>query len=83
MTVLVQNGAVKVRPPVRRDGMSGKWSADGWYPLSDVVVSADRIAGVAPYGDALSRRLTLVVDRGSGDVRFGGFEGECEAARTG
>ena len=78
MTVLVRDGAVKVRPsPSLRPGeLQGRRSADGWYPLSDVVVSDDRITGVAPYGDQFSARFRLVVDRRSGDVRFGSFQGD-------
>ena len=85
MTVVVQDGAVKMRPSAPlRPGANGKRSADGWYTLSDAQVSDARIAGVAPYRDDLGRRLTLVVDRRSGEVRFGGFAGGCEdVARAG
>jgi hypothetical protein len=79
MTLLVRDGAVKFRPsPSLRPGdLQGRRSADGWYPLSDVVITDDRIAGVAPYGDQASSKFRLVVDRRSGDVRFGSFEGDC------
>lgn len=72
LNLLVGDGAVKVRPfgQMRPD----RSSADGWYALSNVTVTDEQIVGTAPYG---AEKLTLVVDRRSGDVRFGGFDGRC------
>lgn len=74
LSVSIDGARVRVRPsagtaPLRR-------SADGWYDLTDLSVSEDEIRARATWG--LFGKLKLVIDRRSGDVKFGDFTGACE-----
>lgn len=84
LSVAVEGSSVRVRPSENtRPGLGRKKSADGWYELSSAALTDTQIAGVAGYGGIFSGKYKLAIDRQTGDVRFGSFEGACEKSATG
>lgn len=76
MSVAVENGAVRVRPPKGSEPLIfGKESKDGWYDLSDVSVDRLTIKGRLKYNRIDRPRLDI--DRRTGEATFGGFMGVC------
>jgi hypothetical protein len=72
--VIVADGAGKFR--ASWGALLGKRTPDGWYPIDDLTVSDDMIAGTVKRG---LLRAKLRIDRRTGDVDYGGeFKGVCE-----
>ena len=82
LTLSILGSVVRVRPSDNTGPglVSGKRSADGWYALSEVVISETQIQGKAAWGGLLSGKHRLKLDRITGDARFGSFSGVCEKA---
>ncbi|MEW5685108.1 MAG: hypothetical protein AB1942_09330 [Pseudomonadota bacterium] len=81
LAVAVEGETVRIRPSaqLRAAAATRAEARDGWYDLADARVTEERVTGFAPYGDDRSRRVKLILDRRTGDVRLGGFEGGCKS----
>ena len=81
MSVAVENGGVRVRPPRGSEPIIfGKDSKDGWYDLSDVRIDRLTIKGRLRYNRI--DRPKLEIDRRTGEATFGGFVGVCRVDTT-
>ena len=81
MSVAVENGAVRVRPPRGSEPIIfGKDSKDGWYDLTDVSIDRLTIKGRLKYNRI--DRPKLSIDRRTGEATFGGFIGVCRVVAT-
>jgi hypothetical protein len=68
--------SVRVRPSP--ETVPWKKSSDGWYDLTDVMITDNAIREKATWGGF--GKLKLDVDRRTGDVKFGNFRGACKEA---
>jgi len=76
LSVLVENGQVRVKPPKSSVPMFAKDAKDGWYELSDVAIDRLTIKGRLKWNRI--DRSSLDVDRRNGAVTFGSFAGVCQ-----
>jgi hypothetical protein len=75
--VLVQGEKIRVRPPASSLPMMPKKTEDGWYDLNKPQVTMVSIRGKTSLGPMNTARLD--VDRRTGVVTFGRFNGVCRA----
>jgi hypothetical protein len=80
LSVMVENGQVRVKPPESSRPMFSKGAKDGWYDLSDV--SVDRLAIKGRLKWNRLDRAKLDIDRRNGAVTFGSFTGVCQQASS-
>lgn len=73
--VMVENGAVRVKPPKSSEPLFAKDDRDGWYDLTDVSIDRLTIRGRLKWNRL--DRSKLVIDRRNGQATFGGFSGMC------
>ena len=75
--VLVQGEKIRVRPPATSLPMMPRKTEDGWYDLNKPQVTMVSIRGKTSLGAMNTARLD--VDRRTGVVTFGRFNGVCRA----
>lgn len=80
LSVSVDGGKVRVRPPKSSIPLFAKGSDDGWYELTDVAVDRLSIKGRLKWNRL--DRARLAVDRRTGVASFGEFSGVCEAVSS-
>jgi len=80
LSVTVDGGKVRVRPPRSSVPIFARGSDDGWYELTDVAVDRLSIKGRLKWNRI--DRARLDVDRRTGAVSFGEFLGVCQAVST-
>lgn len=80
LSVAVDNGQVRVRPPKSSVPIFSKGGKDGWYDLTDVSVDRLSIKGRLKFNRI--DRATLNIDRRTGEVTFGDFSGLCRVVAT-
>jgi hypothetical protein len=83
--VVVSGNAVRVNPtPILRRSIPVKTPKDGWYPLTDVMIDNDQIAG--RFSLTFIQKPTVRIDRHTGGIRMSGFgmdyNGSCEKSAT-
>lgn len=80
LSVTVDAGKVRVRPPRSSVPIFARSGDDGWYELTDVAVDRLSIKGRLKWNRI--DRARLDVDRRTGAVSFGEFLGVCQAVST-
>lgn len=78
--VMVEKGAVRVRPPATTTYVLGKPESDGWYVLEKPEVTEFLIRGRSAGSSMLGSKLD--VDRRTGAATFGDFSGVCRTVTT-
>jgi hypothetical protein len=75
-------GAGRIKPPAALTPPSSDGGRDGWWDLSDVVVTADAIRG--QYALNMFNHPKVLIDRHTGDIDIKGwglqFNGTCDRA---
>ena len=80
MSVIVDGGKVRVRPPRTSVPLFARDGSDGWYDLTDVTVERLAIRGRLKWNRL--DRAKLEIDRRTGQASFGAFLGTCQAVST-
>lgn len=78
--VMIEKGAVRIRPPATSTYVTGKAEADGWYVLEKPEVTEFLIRGRTATTALLNSKLD--VDRRTGAAVFGDFVGVCRSVTT-
>ena len=75
-------GSGTIKPPATLTPPISRGSQDGWWELSDVVVTADAIRG--KYALNMLNHPSVLIDRHTGDIDIKGwderFNGNCDRA---
>jgi hypothetical protein len=74
--IAVDGGKVRVKPAKGSVPVFSKESKDGWYDLTEVAVDRFSIRGRLKWNRL--ERVKLEVDRRTGAVTFGDFQGTCQ-----
>ena len=78
--VEIRGGQGRIHPPTRLLPPLSSGDQDGWWPLTDLVITPDRIHGRFRFNGLNKPQITI--DRRSGHLTLDGsetFEGECNA----
>ena len=76
LSVTLEDGKVRVKPPKSSVPIFAKDAKDGWYELSDVAVDRLSIKGRVRFNRV--ERARLDIDRRTGVATFGAFQGVCQ-----
>lgn len=77
IVVVLEDGAMRIKPPAAWAPVYAKKPSDGWYPLEKTSVDKFSIRGRLNFSRLDRYRLTI--DRRTGAATFGAFSGICNS----
>lgn len=80
LEVAVEAGKVRVKPPESSIPFFARDDQRGWYELTEVAIDRLSINGRLQWNRVT--RSKLAIDRRTGAVNFGSFQGVCQVAST-